>query len=381
MWLIGLLILSNRLAPFYAQAAVEQQDSNSFQVTGSLQIRSFYDFKLYEANPDFNPASIPLEGDKNKRQRVGFDIPSAGLGLTKILPFGAKTTKFVVHSSLDRKGIKLKKIYIDHNKFRAGLAASNFGDGAAMPSTLTDAPCSVVCGSKVQLAYKHQLETGLSFVIAAEEATKLDIYPEVKEEDKAKKELVPVNNLPAVSTNVKYEKAFGYVRVGGLLRMLDYYEQAAQKTHYKPAWGVNLTSTLQIIPDKTTVKLYGVCGMGIGSYLLDFAFTPQKERKDVYLEQGTTLVPIGTWGGYVGVEHCWLPKLRSTVVYGLLDTTNKKERGKDAYQQGHYVSANLVYHLTEKFMAGVEYLGGERFTIDNKKYPAHRIQAAVGFEL
>ena len=385
LWPIGLLLVSNSLValPAHAQAAAEQQDPNSFQVTGNFLMRSFYDCKPYEANPDFSPASIPLKEDKNKRQRVGFDIPAAELGLTKTLPWGDNTMKFVVQSSLGRKSIKLKKIYIDHNKFRVGLTASNFGDGAAMPSALTDAPCSAAGGKTAQLAYKHQLETGLSFVIAAEKALELAIYPEVKkEEDKAEEKLLPVNNLPAVSANVKYEKALGYVRVGGLLRVLDYYEQAAEKTHYKPAWGANLSSTLKIIPDKTTIKLYGVYGMGIGSYLVDFAYTPQKERKDVYLEQDTTLVLIGTWGGYVGLEHCWLPKLRSTIVYGLLDTTNKKERGNDAYKQGHYASANLTYHPTENLTFGVEYLYGKRLTIDNKDgQDAHRIQAAVGFNL
>ncbi len=377
---IGLLATTTSLMAPHAKAQdpAEKNEPDSPKIEGEFSLQGFYDCMPYNVNPDFSPAAIPKLEDQNNKKRVGFDVTGAKLKLSKKFPRGDNAIEFVVESGLSKEGVKLKKIYIDHKNFRAGLAMSNFCDPSALPEMLCDAPCSAALASVAQVDWKDQLKA-LSYGIALEKAVKLDIYPGVKKKEKDKKELTPLNNLPAVSAMMKYEESIGYFRLGGLFRMLECYAKAADKTHYQPAWGINLTSSLKVIPDKTTVKLCGVYGRGMGSYLVDLA-SSEKDCKDVFLKGDATPTLINTAGGYVGLEHCWLPQLRSTVVYGMLATNKSKDRAQDAYKQGHFFSYNLTYHPTENLMLGLEYLFGRRFTIADKNgQDAHRIQAAVGF--
>ncbi|MEL7063893.1 MAG: hypothetical protein AAFP00_09145, partial [Bacteroidota bacterium] len=121
---------------------------------------------------------------------------------------------------------------------------------------------------------------------------------------------------------------------------------------------------------------------GIGSYIVDFKGVGKEEQKDIYFDSSSRIVLLGTWGGYIGVEHCWLPELRSTVAYGFLDTTDTQRRGKTDYKQGHYGSANLTYHPTEQVTVGIEYQFGRRESIDQKDVrKTHRAQAAVAFKI
>jgi len=230
------------------------------------------------------------------------------------------------------------------------------------------------------VSWKDQIGGGLSYVIAVEDALKLDMYPEEKkDEKKAEKPWIPNKNLPALSANVKYEQAFGSVRISGLLRVLDYYKKSSKKDHYLLTWGINLTNVFKIVPEKTTFNLSGIYGMGIGSYISDFSCSP----KDVYLKQDSELVKINTLSGCVSIEHRWLPQLRSTVDYRILYTPKEQKRGDDAYQQGHYASANLTYHPTDHLMVGLEGLYSRRVTIADKEddKDGYRIQAKIGFTL
>ena len=378
-WLISLLVAANSLmlSPAHAQDAAEQNESDSLTIKGEFSLRGFYDFKPYGAE-DFSLANIPVGKDKNKKCANGIDLAGAKLGLSKKFPWGDKAIEFVVRSGLSPEGAKLKAIYIDYDKFRVGRAISNFCDLSALPETLFDPPCSTALASAAQVRWKDQLQ-GLSYALAMEKAVELDIYPAVKKEDKGKQKLVPLNNFPALSAMIKYEESIGYLRLGGLFRMLDYYAKSEDKTRYLPTWGFNLTSSLKVIPDQTTVKLYGVYGMGMGSYLIGLA-SSAKACKDVFLQRNTTPTLINTLGGYIGLEHRWLPQLRSTAVYGILDTINKKQSDDNAYKQGHFVACNLTYHPTENLSLGLEYLFGRRFTIgDQNGRDAHRIQTAFGF--
>ena len=222
-------------------------------------------------------------------------------------------------------------------------------------------------------------------MVAVEKALQPDLYPGAEEKDRATKALIPDKNLPAVAANLRYEKAFGHVQLGGLLRIFDYHEAGVGDVHYAPTGGVNVSFVFKMIPDKTNVKFYALYGTGIGDYVVDFGGVTKTERKDFYLDndKDTTPKPIDSLGGFTGVEQRWLPKVRSTFAYGYIHTTDELKRGGNSFQQGHFASANLTYHPTEQLSFGLEYLYGRRTLIAdrNDQKDAHRIQAALKFSL
>ncbi|XWN35158.1 MAG: hypothetical protein ROO73_06255 [Roseivirga sp.] len=379
----GLIAVASSAISSYAHAqeATEEhkKDSNDLKIKISLSARAAGDFSPNKANSDFMPASIPTK-ENGGRQRFIFSTGKLNLGIEKTIPFASKTIRCALDSGLDgKKGVKLKRVYVDHPNFLVGLYFTNLSDTLAAPKTLTsDAPCSFVGESVAQVTWKDQLAPGFSYAVGIEQAPKLELFPGNEETQ----DYMPNKNFPALGTSVKYEEAFGHVRLGGLLRVTDYYRTIDKKDDYLYPWGVNLTSVIKAIPEMTTLKLHFIYGMGIGSYIADFGGVGERERKDIYFTSPSKIALINTWGGYIGVEHCWLPELRSTVAYGFLDTTDTQQRDKTDYKQGHYSSANLTYHPTEQVTVGVEYQFGRRASIDQKDIRnTHRAQAAVAFKI
>ena len=199
----------------------------------------------------------------------------------------------------------------------------------------------------------------------------VDLYPEEKKEEKAKKDFVPIHNLPTLCAQVQYKDSFGHIGISGLLRVVDYHKKHtasnAETDYVLPTWGINCTSVINLVAKKTTLKLQGVYGQGIGGYLTAFGDTPEAEPKDVYLKDNK-VATINTLGGYAGIEHCWSSQFRSTVVYGILNTPGKHpQRKAGAYRQGHHASGNVTYHPTEQISFGIGYLYTGQLAVDSKE--------------
>jgi hypothetical protein len=344
------------------------------KITLSIEARGAYDLKNYYAEPDFGPAAIPMKSDPTNRKRFLFDIPSATLRVEKelALPEG-EIIKLVMQAGL-KKELALKSVYADFKGFRVGKAASNFCDPGA---------CDLVNGKFLQARWQQKLTTLFSYAVAIEEAPDLVIYPTVKKEDRDKQNLQLQKNIPAISAYARYEQEkLWHVQVSGLLRSLEYHNTKANTDSYIPTWGVNMGAALHLVPGKTTFKLQGVYGRGIGDYMADLGDL-EKEANAVYMKKDdeSMLETLNAWGVGFGVVHQWLPKLCSEVAYRFLNTQHDQRGDNDAYKRGHFTSVNLFYYPSEHIKIGTEYLFGAREDISGTLKDGHRVQAVVGFEL
>jgi hypothetical protein len=377
LWLAGLLVGAGNLAAAQNdhEPIAEEKPSSTLKVKGGVEVRGAYDLKNYYAQPGFGPATIPMKSDPKSGNRSLFDMPSAVLGIEKELHIsGEEAIKIVIQTDL-KKELSLKSVYADFQGFRIGKATSNFSDPSA---------CGLVGGRFLQARWQHKINTLLGFSVALEEAPDLVIYPKEKKDDQAKKPLQPYKNIPAVSANVRYEQEkLWHVQLSGLFRVLEYRNTKTSLDVYMPTWGINVGTALHLVPEQTALKLQGVYGQGIGSYLADLGAL-EKEANTVYTtdtnDAVTARTTLDAWGVAIGATHKWLPKLRSEVGYQFVSTIDT-ERGKEAYRYGHAASINLFYHPTEQLKVGAEYLLGVRKNIAGDPKDAHRIQAVVGFEL
>ncbi|MEL6607082.1 MAG: DcaP family trimeric outer membrane transporter [Bacteroidota bacterium] len=375
-WLIGLAVMTGGLMPAhsYAKDMAQESSTHSTKITGSLKIKS--EFAL-------------ADEEARKSNKYTFKIGSAEIGLKKTFPWGKDTVEFVIQSKILKypfKPLGIKKVYVDHKNFIVGLTNSNFCDPSAELATLIGSPVGTASARVVKVGWKDRLQKGLSYGIAAEKAKELNDSDPMARHGKLLPNVVYKGLLPAVGAHMKYEEAFGYLRVSALLRPIDH--NPKEETHYKYAWGVNLTGTLNIIPEQTSLKIGGIYGMGIGSYLT----VPHKEQlldTDGYNSE-EKLVLVGARGGYLGLEHRWLPKLRSTLALGIIDTADSKEREKNVpeslhnscFKQARYASVNLTYHPTENLTLGAEYIYGKTSMLADEDIPSrHDIGLAVKFKL
>ena len=374
MWLTGLLVGSSpSVTVAQENHAPISKDKPSSTLKTSIEVRGAYDLKNYYAMPDFEPATVPMTSDANNKKRFLFDIPSATLSIKQELPLlGKESMKLVVQANLQEQ-LALKSVYADFKGLRIGKAASNFCDPDA---------CDLVGGTSVQVRWQHQPSTSLNYVLAIEEAPDLVIYPELEQADRDKKSLQPHKNVPAISANVRYEQEkMWHVQVSGLFRVLEYRDTSTNADVYVPAYGVSISTALQLVPEKSTFRLQGVYGQGIGSYMADLGAL-KKEVNTVYAtkDDASKYETLNAFGVGVGVTHNWLPELRSEAAYRFISTTHSKGN-QDAYRRGHAASANLFYHPTEQIKIGAEYLFCARQNIGGDPRDAHRVQAVIGFEL
>ncbi len=374
LWLTGLLVgTSNLVAAQNHKQSPEGNPSSTLKVKASVEVRGAYGFKNCYAAPDFGPATIPMQSDPNNRERFLFDIPSAVLSIEKELPLAeGEVIKLVVQTHL-KKELGLKNVYADFKGFRIGQAITNFCDPDA---------CDLVGGRFVQVRWQHPLNPFCGLTVAIEQAPDLVIYPKEKKADQDKKPLRTHKNIPALSANVRYEQGkLWHVQLGGLFRVLEYRNTNTKLDIYIPTWGINIGTAYHLVPEQTTLKLQGIYGQGIGSYMADLGDL-EKEVNTVYAtgNEASARETLDAWGVGMGVAHKWLPKLRSEAAYRVVSAVDT-ERGEDAYQCGHAGSVNLFYHPTEQVKIGAEYLLGVRKNIAGYSEDAHRVQAVVGFEL
>jgi DcaP outer membrane protein len=240
-----------------------------------------------------------------------------------------------------------------------------------------------VNGKFLQARWQQKLTPLFSYAVAIEEAPDLVIYPTVKKEDRDKQTLQLQKNIPAISAYARYEQEkLWHVQVSGLLRSLEYHNTGANTDSYIPTWGVNMGAALHLVPEKTTFKMQGVYGQGVGDYMADLGDL-EKEANAVYIKKDdkSMLETLNAWGVSFGIAHQWLPKLCSEVAYRFLNTQHDQRSDDGAYKRGHFASVNLFYYPSEQIKIGTEYLFGAREDISGTLKDGHRVQAVVGFEL
>jgi hypothetical protein len=348
--------------------------SSTSEITISMEARGACDLEGYHTEPGFSPATIPMQSNTTKGRWLLFDIPSAILGVEKVLALTeGESIRLVIQANL-KKELALRNVYADFKGFRVGMATTNFCDPDA---------CDLVGGRFLQARWQHKLNTLFSYAVAVEEAPGPTIYPTVKEEDRDKQNLQLQKNIPAISAYARCEQEkLWHVQVSGVFRSLEYHNVKADVDSYTPTWGINMGAALHLIPEKTTFKLQGVYGQGIGDYMADLGDL-EKEVNAVQIKKddASALETLNAWSASLGIVHRWLPKLCSEVVYRFSDVLHGQSSNDNAYKRGHYASANLFYHPTKHVKIGTEYLFGARENISGELKNGHRVQAVVGFHL
>ncbi len=346
------------------EAASNYKIKASVGVSGAYDVSNFYE----EKDKKFGPASVPMTsgGDNGDNGKKSVFEHSVKLTIEKELV--GKILKLVITSDL-------KEGYGEYGGLRIGKAASSFSSGT----------CGLAGRKAVQVRWLYKVDN-LSYTLGIEAAPDFEIYPkEKKEEDKKKKPLAPLNNLPAAAANVKYEiKKTFHACIGGVLRALEHRTNKDETCKILPAFGATLGLKYHAIPDVLTVKGEGVYGHGIGGYMADLKDL-KKEYNTVYHAKGdddaTTPKMIDAWGAGAGAEWKFMPQWSLEGAYRLMSTMEDK-RDKDAFQLGHLTSGNVCYEVTKQFKVGVGYLFAARKNIGTKKMvDSQRATAMIKFEL
>ncbi len=81
---------------------------------------------------------------------------------------------------------------------------------------------------------------------------------------------------------------------------------------------------------------------------------------------------IDSFGTMLALEHYWVPKLSSNLVWSYVGVDNVAGQASYAYKHANYLAANLIWKPTKQLMFGAEYLWGDRENKDGDKGRASR---------
>jgi hypothetical protein len=152
--------------------------------------------------------------------------------------------------------------------------------------------------------------------------------------------------LPDFSGAYKYTAGWGYARVAGMLRRINWDDTLDDQFDFSDSatgWGINLSSNLKPTANDT-IRLQFVFGEGIQNYMNDAPV-------DIGIEEdpGNVTAPVrGVALPLIGVvaflDHTWNPRFSSTIGYSMTDIDNSDGQTPDAYSFGHYALGNVWYY-------------------------------------
>ena len=168
--------------------------------------------------------------------------------------------------------------------------------------------------------------------------------------------------LPDLTGNVRFDRDWGHVQIGGVLRdmrWVDTLDDGFDLGGRATGAGFGITTGLNA-SKKDVVKLSYVYGHGIQNYMndapVDVGIEPVSGNPRTPIK-GVAL-PMWAWMAYL--DHTWNKRFSSSIGYSMLNIGNSAGQTNDAFHRGHYASGNLLFYPVDRVMLGTEVIWGRR---------------------
>jgi hypothetical protein len=168
--------------------------------------------------------------------------------------------------------------------------------------------------------------------------------------------------LPDFSGAYKNTRGWGYLRVAGMLRRInwdDVLEDQFDLSGDATGWGLNLSSNINV-GEHDVVRIQYVFGEGIQNYMND---SPVDIGIVNNLSNPVTPIlgePIPITGLVLFLDHTWSDRFTSTIGYSRQDNDNTEGQAPNAFETGEYALGNLLYTPVKNVMMGGELQWGRR---------------------
>ena len=197
--------------------------------------------------------------------------------------------------------------------------------------------------------------------------------------------------MPDFTGNFRHDYDYGHVQAAGIVRLLSFSEAATGDEFNELGYGGNLTGTWHpyawctgCSPKCTNCptpmqksRFLGryAAGKGINRYFQD----PNGLGLDGVFTPATGFELIDSQGWFVAYEQWWADNWASNFTYSEMHVDDPDVLPDDTYQDGKYVTANLIWLPFERMGVGMEFLFGERENKDGQTGEAYRIQTAMQY--
>ncbi|MBZ5494140.1 MAG: porin [Acidobacteriia bacterium] len=368
-------------APRYDNAPLDPKYPGYFRLPGTKTFMKIGGYAKSDVTFDprpagdqerFIPSSIPIPAPANvnnstisvrpSRINVDFLVPTE---TARTLRFFLEVDFFGSSSTTPR----LRHAYAQGKNLLIGQTFSNFMDIDASPDTLDfQGPNSQVFIRNPMMRYTFRLGKTTTTSISIEKPSSDVAFstPEFKAS--------PNTPSPDGTVQFRHDMDFGHVQLAALLRDISAFLPDGRSDSVF-GWGLNLSGLFKIGKDNLTYQ--GAYGNGIARYINDSSGLGIDAAVISLQDPRLEAVPMfGTYGGY---QHFWLPKLRSSVVYGFLQSENTAAQTPSTFHRSEYGATNLIWSPIPQLSFGTEFLYGWRVNKDNSTGNAPRIQISAKY--
>jgi hypothetical protein len=398
-------LIAAAVAPWLAATvqAAGADDQRSFEIYGFAQLDWIQDSKRVDPAwmDAFRPSKIATpEGEFGTNGQASLSVKQSRFGVRGNLPTadGSPPVKFRFEFDMFGTGvdagqttIRLRYAYGEWGQFLAGQTTSLFMDLDVFPNVIDYwGPNGMVFLRNPQVRWTPYRTDNSWFAVAIERPSN-DVDPgNIRLVEEFQNATVRPNQVvPDLTAQYRYGADWGHLQLSGILRDIGYeYQQTAVEPFAKGSqtgWGLSLSGTLNTIgKDKVLWEL--VHGNGIASYMndggMDLAPTatyPPPTTPPLPTAPTLDGEAVPMTGVVVYYDHYWNSKFSTSIGYSFNQVTNTNFQATDAYHKGQYASVNLLMYPTERVMAGVELLWGERTDNDGTTGKDARFQFSAKY--
>lgn len=349
------------------------KDANlAMGIGGVIKVRGWYDWNGMVDGASFNTYLINMPKTPENKRNLGASVAGTTIFFSLI---GRHTTIGNYQGYIEggfngygNSGFKLKKAWFQIRDFTVGLATTTFSDPAAQPDLLDGAGANgKIDRSNVLVRYLHTFKGKWTVAGSLEFPGS---QPDV--DDRMTKKCHDYVPDIAALAQYQWDRGQSHIRVAGILRTMAYRDLIGNRTRHATGWGVQLSG---VVHASRYLKFFAQSsvGQGMASYTGDLSIG----QYDLLAEPddaGILYAPT-TMTATVGVKGYWMPNLYSTVALATLRTFPKDGVADGTYKYGQYLAVNLLYDITPRIQAGVEYLAGVRKNFGGAHANANRAQA------
>lgn len=302
--------------------------------------------------------SVALEGDPNKKStedRLDSTLTTTRIGLDFKAPIqdadiGGKV-ELDFRGGSDKDTVRLRHVYMTYNNWLIGQTTSTFLSTETSPEMLDfNTPLGGGTTRTPMVRYTDKLNNNTQYFVALEKGN-------------------DENRLPAATAKLshKFAEGAGLVTARGLLqevRVRDLDDET------ELGWGIGLGVNYKPVNQLILNANYSHVS-GDNKFLLA---TSDNKR---YIKHGNNIELIDFDAFTLGATYKFSPQIRSTLGYGSVIYDGNNANGNDHLQQGWL---NVMYNPVKPITFGMEYVYGERETVEGKTGNDNRIEIMAKYD-
>jgi hypothetical protein len=298
----------------------------------------------------------------------------------------------------------VREVYGTLNRLKVGISDSEFSDPSAMPEVLDRAgPNARITVFDAGVGEGQGL---LSYTFLSDEPEGFDIIGSIEQaipEINSPPGDEPFAHVPDLVVATQYVEG-DYISVEPCGTNPKFYERwhlqwanvvrdlgselPAGDDQREFGWGTALSGAVRFpvnprVRELDRIMFSAAYGHGISHYITDL--NAADDTGDAVINAAGSLEALPAFAAYVAYTHQWTDLLRSTATISHVDLDSTTPLGAvgSPYHSGEFLAVNLVYHRIlspdvgdkrgERFYTGIEYLYGQKETLDGSDGDAHRI--------